>query len=78
MRIAICENTLASAEQLRRWIEQYCACYQMTAVLHCFVSAEEFYAWRGSFDIVFLGFGGNAGFLQARLLRERDGSAGLS
>lgn len=72
MRIAVCENAAAPAERLRFWIEQYCQCYHLTAVLRCFISPEVFSACREPFDIVYLGFGGNTGFLQARLLRERD------
>ena len=72
MRIAVCENSVASAQRLCCWIEQYCRCYERTAQLECFASPEEFSASTRTFDVVYLGFGGNTGFLQARLLRERD------
>ena len=72
MRIAICENSQASAEQLRSWIEQYCVLYEIPAALHCFLSPGSFADATERFDIVFMGFGGSIGFYQARLLRERD------
>lgn len=72
MRIAICENSQAAAEKLRGWVAQCCALYQLQAAFQCFLSADAFETWTGSFDIVFLGFGGSRGFYQARLLRERD------
>lgn len=72
MRIAVCENTLAAVEQLQVWIEQYCLLYQIPAKVERFLTPEAFSAWEGQFELVFLGFGGQSGFLQARLLRERD------
>ena len=33
MRIAVCENSPESAERLRGWIQQFCALYQVPAVL---------------------------------------------
>ncbi|HIY22473.1 MAG TPA: hypothetical protein H9841_11315 [Candidatus Flavonifractor merdigallinarum] len=72
MRIAVCENTPAAVEQLQGWIEQYCLLYHIPADFQRFLSPEAFAAWKGRFELVFLGFGGSAGFLQARLLRERD------
>ena len=72
MRIAICENSALAAEQLRGWVEQFCVLYQVPAVLQSFLSADSFAAQREPFDIVYMGFGGSAGFVQARLLREQN------
>lgn len=72
MRIAVCENSLAAAEQIQGWIEQYCLLYQIAADVRCFLSADAFAGWGERFDAAFVGFGGTTGFLQARLLRERD------
>ena len=72
MRIAVCENSSEAAEQLRGWIEQFCALYQVPAVFACYSSAERFEREREHFDIVYMGFGGSVGFYQARLLAERD------
>lgn len=72
MRIAVCENTSAAAEQLQNWIEQYCLLYQISAEVRCFLSADAFAGGGERFDAAFVGFGGTTGFLQARLLRERD------
>lgn len=72
MRIAVCENSQAAMDQLHGWIAQYCALYRIEAVFRCFLSADAFASCGERFDIVFLGFGGNTGFYQARLLRERD------
>lgn len=71
MRIAVCENSPEAAERLRAWIEQFCRLYQVPAVFSCFSSPDRFAVEREGFDIVYMGFGGNAGFYQARLLLER-------
>lgn len=72
MRIAVCENSPAAAEQMQGWIEQYCKLYQISADIQCFLSVDVFANWRERFDAAFVGFGGTTGFLQARMLRERD------
>lgn len=72
MRIAICGNSSTETRQHQNWIEQYCKLYTLSASFQCFTSPDAFYQWPGTFDIVYMGFGGNAGFLQARILRERD------
>ena len=72
MRIAICENSQASADELQLWVQQYCMLYQIPAVFQCFLSPGAFSEAKEQFDIVFMGFGGNIGFYQVRLLRERD------
>lgn len=72
MRIAVCENSGADAERMSTWLRQYCSLYQLPAVIRCFLSPEAFAAREERFDIVYIGFGGATGFLQARRLRERD------
>lgn len=72
MRIAVCGNSPGDAERMRGWIEQYCNLYAVPAVLCCFHRPEAFAGGGERFDAVFMGFGGPAGFLQARALRERD------
>ena len=72
MRIAVCENSAAAAEQLRVWIEQYCRLYHVPAVLECFPAPADFSAHGGRFDIAYLCSGGHTGFYLARQLRERD------
>ncbi|MGI6192787.1 MAG: hypothetical protein ACOYI3_04410 [Christensenellales bacterium] len=72
MRIAVCDGCSATAEQLCGWIKQYCALYQLPLIINSFASPELFAACDSAFDIAFLGFGGGAGFLAARALRERD------
>lgn len=72
MRIAVCGNSTADAECLRGWIGQYCLLYGIQAAFRCFQRPEELSGAEERFDAAFIGFGGQAGFLQARLLRERD------
>ena len=72
MRIAVCENSVADADRMRAWLWQYCALYQLPAAIERFLSPEAFAARGERFDTVYIGFGGAAGFLQARRLRERD------
>ena len=72
MVIAVCENNAASAGQLAEWIRQYCRLYELPAEVRCFLSAESFAPWMGHCEIAYIAFGGDTGFLQARLLRERD------
>lgn len=72
MRVAVCDNSSAGAEQLRSWIAQYCALYRLPLILQSFISPDLFAACGGTFDVAFLGFGGGAGFLAARALRDRD------
>ena len=71
MRVAVCSAGTAEADQLRHWIEQYCALYHLSAAVSCFSRPEEFHR-AGPFDLVFAGYGGSAGVLFARALRERD------
>lgn len=72
MKIAVCENSPAAAQQMREWIGRYCELYGLPATVECFLSAERFAGWKERCDIAYIAFGGDAGFLQARLLRERD------
>lgn len=72
MKIAVCENSAAAAEQMCGWIEQYCRLYQVPVALERFLSPNAFSAHKGHFDIVYLCSGGSTGFYQARQLRERD------
>lgn len=72
MRIAVCENSAADAGRTQAWLRQYCALYQIPAVIECFLSPEGFDAREERFDIAYIGFGGATGFLHARRLRERD------
>lgn len=72
MRVAVCDGCSATAEQLCGWIKQYCALYRLPLVLHTFTSHDHFADCGTSYDIAFVGFGGGAGFLSARSLRERD------
>lgn len=72
MRIAVCENSAADADRTRTWLRQYCTLYHLPAVIECFFSPEAFAARKERFDIVYIGFGGATGFLQARRLREQD------
>ena len=74
MRIAVCGNSTADVDCLRGWIDQYCLLYGIRATLQCYLRPEEFSSVTDRFDAAFVGFGGQAGFLQARLLRERDAS----
>ena len=72
MMIAVCDNNAAAAEQLAEWIRQYCRLYGLAAEVRCFFSSESFAPWMGHCEIVYIAFGGDSGFLLARLLRERD------
>lgn len=72
MKIAVCENSPAAAQQMREWIGRYCELYGLPATVECFLTAERFAGWKERCDIAYIAFGGDAGFLQARLLRERD------
>ncbi len=74
MRIAVCGAAGADAQQMVRWIEEYCALYQVPAALETFPAPEQFSDCQDRFDVAYLCYGGSTGFLQARLLRERDKS----
>ena len=72
MRIAVCENNRATAQQLCEWIRQYCVLYQIPAAFQCFFSPSEFSNRKERYHIVFMAFGGVTGFAQTRQLREVD------
>ena len=72
MRIAVCENKRATAQQLCVWIRQYYVLYQIPAALQCFFSPSEFSNRKERYHIVFMAFGGVTGFAQTRQLREVD------
>ena len=72
MRIAVCGGVEADARRMAHWIEEYCALYQAPAALRLFPTPESFSACEDRFDLAYLCYGGSTGFLQARLLRERD------
>ena len=73
MRIAVCDNNAATAAQIGRWIEQYCALYELKLyAVKCFTDPTVFQQTGETFDIAFLGFGGGAGFMAAQQLRARD------
>ena len=64
MRIAVCENSSAAAQQMCNWIRQFCVLYQLPTALQCFLSPEAFAAREERFDIVYIGFSGVIGFSQ--------------
>lgn len=74
MKVAVCDNGSAGAEQLCAWIAQYGVLYHLPLSLRCFLRPECFASCCETFNIVFLGFGGSTGFLAARALRDRDRS----
>ena len=74
MNIAVCENSQTAAQQLSDWIQQYSRLYHLPVNVRSFLSAKEFADWKEPWSIAYIAFGGDAGFLQARLLRERDRS----
>lgn len=77
MRIAVCEHSRTVAQQLCKWIGQYCDLYQIPAAVHSFLSPMEFSSCKERFDVVFMAFGGVTGFAQARQLREADRECGI-
>jgi DNA-binding NarL/FixJ family response regulator len=72
VRVAVCDNSVTSAEQLQNWIGRYCALYGYPVFFRRFLSPDLFSACRDTFEVVVCGFGGGTGFLTARGLRERD------
>lgn len=72
MKIAVCDKALRDAEQLSEWIRQYCSLYGYFVTVDIFSSPEELSKSEGSFDIVYMCFGGSSGFMAASHLRERD------
>ena len=57
MKIAVCENSPAAAQQMREWIGRYCELYGLPATVECFLSAERFAGWKERCDIAYIAFG---------------------
>lgn len=72
VRVALCDNSVSSAEQIQNWISRYCELYGYSASFRTFLSPDSFFTSKETFEAVFFGFGGGTGFLAARALRERD------
>lgn len=72
MNIAVCENSETTAQQVSYWIQQYGRLYHLPVNVQIFLSAKEFSNWNEPISIAYIAFGGDIGFLQARLLRERN------
>lgn len=72
VRVAVCDNSVSSAEQIQNWIGRYCELYGYSVSLRTFLSPDSFSTSKETFETVFCGFGGGTGFLAARALRERD------
>lgn len=72
MRVAVCESIRREAEQMVHWIEEYCTLYQLPVSLRTFLDPASFRGCAETFNVVYICYGGSVGFLQARLLRERD------
>ena len=72
VRVALCDNSVSSAEQIQNWIGRYCELYGYSVSFRMFLSPDSFSASKETFEAVFCGFGGGTGFLAARALRERD------
>lgn len=72
VRVAVCDNSVSSAEQIQNWIGRYCELYGYSVSFRMFLSPDSFTASKETFEAVFCGFGGGTGFLAARGLRERD------
>lgn len=71
MNVAVCD-TKFGIKQLRNWIEQYCALYDMPISIQGFATYRQLEDWTSALDIAFVGFGGDTGFLAARGLHDRD------
>ena len=75
VRIAVCDNHAAAAEQICTWVRQYGSLYGLDIhEIRSFTDPEQFNSWEDSFDIVFAGFGGSTGFHAIQQLRSRDRS----
>lgn len=73
MRIAVCDNHAAAAEQISAWVRQFGSLYGLD--LHevsCFTDPEHFDRQEIDYDVAFLGFGGSTGLRAAQRLRSRD------
>lgn len=73
MKIAVCDYDSGSAAAIRDMVEHYCALYDLKITpVRCIYSPAELQACGEYFDILYMGFGGGAGFNAARELRDRD------
>lgn len=72
MRIAICVKDIREQEALAKWINQYCSVYGRSCVLFALTQPEQLFEENRSFQVAFLGMGGQDGFLLARRLRDAD------
>ena len=74
MRIAVCESSREGERRLTEWINRYGMLYGLTASVECFRTPSELESSDALFEIAFVAFGGSAGFMAARRLRERSPS----
>lgn len=74
MRIAVCESSRESERCLAEWINRYGTLYGLTTSIECFKDPKELENSDALFEVAFVAFGGSAGFLAARRLRERSPS----
>ena len=73
MRIAVCDNHAAAAEQISGWVRQFGSLYGLDLhEVRCFTDPEQFADAEERFDVAFLGFGGSVGFKTAQRIRSRD------
>ena len=78
MRLAVCTGRTEERDRLCEWLSQYCRLDSVPASVFCADTPEQLAQQpAGSIQIAFIGFGGNAGFLAARALRERDRRCGI-
>ena len=74
MRIAVCESSREGERRLTEWINRYGDLYGLPVSLEFFKAPFELDASDAGFEVAFVAFGGSAGFLAARRLRERSPS----
>lgn len=73
MRIAVCDNHPAVAEQICGWVRQYGSLYGLELhEVRSFTDPELFSAEAENYDIAFMGFGGSEGLRALQRLRSRD------
>lgn len=73
MRIAVCDNQAAAAEQIGAWVRRYGSLYGLDLdEIRCFTDPEQFSGSEEHFDVAFLGFGGPVGLRTAQQVRSRN------
>ena len=73
MRIAVCDNHAATAEQICAWVRQYGSLYGLNFhEVRSFTDPALFGSEEDGFDIAFMGFGGSEGLHAVQQLRSRD------